>query len=86
MSRADAVLGIDTDEAKVDRLNRVESYTKHIGMDAVASAKVNGIGAPSDLARSDEPGAIPARTRGFKQRLFHTRGRYRASLRSLVKA
>jgi UDP-N-acetyl-D-glucosamine dehydrogenase len=58
-----AVLGFDTDREKVDRLNRGESYIKHIPSERVAEmvAALGGkprFAATDDMARLSEPDAL----------------------------
>jgi len=52
------VLGIDIDTAKVEKLNRSESYIEHISADAIASARSAGFEATSDFTRAGEPDAL----------------------------
>lgn len=53
------VLGFDIDGAKVDQLNRGESYFKHIGADQVAKACNSGnFEATTDFARATEADAL----------------------------
>src|ERR1700692_1233196 len=53
------VLGLDIDSAKVDSLNRGESYIKHIPSEAVAEAVKSGaFSASSDFSRIREVTAI----------------------------
>ena len=52
------VLGIDIDTAKVEKLNRSESYIEHIPADAIASARSAGFEATSDFTRAGEPDAL----------------------------
>lgn len=52
------VLGIDIDGDKVDRLNRGESYIRHIATAAVARARANGFEATTDFSRAGEPDAL----------------------------
>jgi UDP-N-acetyl-D-glucosamine dehydrogenase len=52
------VLGIDIDTAKVDKLNRGESYIEHIPVSAIESARAGGFEATSDFSRAGEPDAL----------------------------
>lgn len=52
------VLGIDIDGDKVDRLNRGESYIRHIATTDVARARENGFEATTDFTRAGEPDAL----------------------------
>jgi UDP-N-acetyl-D-glucosamine dehydrogenase len=52
------VIGLDIDTAKVDKLNRGESYIRHIPATAVAAARANGFSATSDFSRLREADAI----------------------------
>jgi UDP-N-acetyl-D-glucosamine dehydrogenase len=52
------VLGIDIDMAKVDSLNRGESYIRHIAADDVARARECGFEATTDFTRAGEPDAL----------------------------
>ena len=52
------VLGIDIDRDKVDRLNRGESYIRHIATTDVARARENGFEATTDFTRAGEPDAL----------------------------
>jgi UDP-N-acetyl-D-glucosamine dehydrogenase len=52
------VLGIDIDGAKVERLNRGESYINHIKSDDIARAHEHGFEATSDFTRAGEPDAL----------------------------
>jgi UDP-N-acetyl-D-glucosamine dehydrogenase len=52
------VLGIDIDGGKVERLNRGESYIRHIATTDVARARANGFEATSDFTRAGEPDAL----------------------------
>jgi UDP-N-acetyl-D-glucosamine dehydrogenase len=52
------VIGLDIDAAKVEKLNRGESYIRHIDGKAVAAARANGFSATSDFARLREVDAI----------------------------
>jgi len=52
------VLGIDIDGNKVERLNRGESYIRHIASTDVARARANGFEATSDFTRAGEPDAL----------------------------
>jgi len=52
------VLGIDIDGAKVERLNRGESYIKHIDGAAIAAAREHGFEATTDFTRAGEPDAL----------------------------
>ncbi|MCS0582717.1 nucleotide sugar dehydrogenase [Massilia pinisoli] len=52
------VLGIDIDGDKVDRLNRGESYLRHIATTDLARARANGFEATTDFSRADEADAL----------------------------
>jgi len=52
------VLGIDIDGDKVERLNRGESYIRHIATTDVARARENGFEATTDFTRAGEPDAL----------------------------
>jgi UDP-N-acetyl-D-glucosamine dehydrogenase len=52
------VLGIDIDGAKVERLNRGESYMRHIAGADVARARERGFEATTDFTRAGEPDAL----------------------------
>ena len=52
------VLGIDIDGDKVDRLNRGESYIRHIAPTDVAGAREHGFEATTDFTRAGEPDAL----------------------------
>ena len=52
------VIGIDIDPAKVERLNRGQSYIKHIRPEAVARAQAAGFAATTDFSRAREADAI----------------------------
>jgi UDP-N-acetyl-D-glucosamine dehydrogenase len=52
------VLGIDIDTAKVDKLNRGESYIEHIPATAIESARTVGFEATTDFTRANEPDAL----------------------------
>jgi UDP-N-acetyl-D-glucosamine dehydrogenase len=52
------VLGIDIDGAKVERLNRGESYINHIAADDIAGARARGFEATTDFTRAGEPDAL----------------------------
>ena len=52
------VIGIDIDAAKVDRLNRGESYIQHISSAAIATAQSRGFTATSDFSRCAEADAL----------------------------
>lgn len=52
------VLGIDIDTAKVDKLNRGESYIEHIPAAAIESARTVGFEATTDFTRANEPDAL----------------------------
>jgi UDP-N-acetyl-D-glucosamine dehydrogenase len=52
------VLGIDIDGAKVERLNRGESYINHIKSDDIVRAREHGFEATSDFTRAGEPDAL----------------------------
>jgi UDP-N-acetyl-D-glucosamine dehydrogenase len=52
------VLGIDIDGAKVERLNRGESYIHHIAAADIARARERGFEATTDFSRAGEPDAL----------------------------
>jgi len=52
------VLGIDIDGSKVERLNRGESYIKHIPAADIARARSQGFEATTDFTRAGEPDAL----------------------------
>jgi len=52
------VLGIDIDSTKVERLNRGESYIKHIDGADIAAAREHGFEATTDFTRAGEPDAL----------------------------
>lgn len=52
------VLGIDIDQAKVDRLNAGSSYFEHIDQDRIAAALGNGFEASTDFSRAAEADAL----------------------------
>ena len=52
------VLGIDIDTEKVERLNRGESYIKHIDARAIGSARELGFEATADFTRAGEADAL----------------------------
>src|SRR4051794_25600224 len=52
------VLGFDIDPAKVERLNRGESYIGHIPAAEIAEMRGRGFEATSDFTRLSEPDAI----------------------------
>ncbi len=52
------VLGIDIDGTKVERLNRGESYIKHIAGADIAHAREHGFEATTDFTRAGEPDAL----------------------------
>src|SRR5438094_30830 len=52
------VLGFDIDPAKVERLNRGESYIGHIPAAAIQEMRGRGFEATSDFDRLSEPDAI----------------------------
>ncbi|KQQ89177.1 nucleotide sugar dehydrogenase [Massilia sp. Leaf139] len=52
------VLGIDIDTAKVEKLNRGESYIEHIPAAAIESARTVGFEATTDFTRANEPDAL----------------------------
>jgi UDP-N-acetyl-D-glucosamine dehydrogenase len=52
------VLGFDIDQAKVDKLERGESYIGHIGDDAIRAMRAGSFQATSHFERLDEPDAI----------------------------
>ena len=59
VDRGIAVLGFDTDAAKVARLARGESYIGHIGDDAIRAMREGGrFDATDDFARLGEPDAV----------------------------
>ena len=57
-SKGFAVLGFDTDPAKVERLSRGKSYIGHIDDDTIAAMITQGFEATSDFERLREPDAI----------------------------
>ena len=52
------VLGIDIDGAKVERLNRGDSYIRHIAATDIARARERGFEATTDFTRAGEPDAL----------------------------
>jgi UDP-N-acetyl-D-glucosamine dehydrogenase len=52
------VIGLDIDAAKVEKLNRGETYIRHIPQAAVAAARANGFSATSDFSRLREADAV----------------------------
>jgi UDP-N-acetyl-D-glucosamine dehydrogenase len=52
------VLGIDIDGAKVERLNRGESYINHIAAADIVHARDRGFEATTDFSRAGEPDAL----------------------------
>jgi UDP-N-acetyl-D-glucosamine dehydrogenase len=52
------VIGIDIDRAKVERLNRGESYIQHIGTEAIAAARKRGFDATADFSRARDADAL----------------------------
>ncbi|MBO9552023.1 UDP-N-acetyl-D-glucosamine 6-dehydrogenase [Pseudomonas sp.] len=52
------VLGIDIDEAKVDRLNAGQSYIEHIHAEKIAEARKSGFEATTDFSRATECDAL----------------------------
>ena len=52
------VLGIDIDLDKVERLNRGESYIRHIDAEAVGQARERGFEATADFTRAGEADAL----------------------------
>jgi len=52
------VIGLDIDAAKVDRLNRAQSYIEHIRPEAIAAARARGFDATSDFSRVRESDAV----------------------------
>jgi len=52
------VLGIDIDAGKVERLNRGESYMRHIAGADIAAACERGFEASTDFTRAGEPDAL----------------------------
>jgi UDP-N-acetyl-D-glucosamine dehydrogenase len=52
------VLGIDIDGAKIERLNRGESYIRHIKPADIVRARERGFEATSDFTRAGEPDAL----------------------------
>jgi len=52
------VLGFDIDPAKVERLNRGESYIGHIPAEVIATMRQQGFEATVDFGRLNEPDAI----------------------------
>lgn len=56
--RGIAVLGFDVDPAKVDRLERGESYIKHIFPETIRRMRDRGFEATVDFQRLDEPDVV----------------------------
>ncbi len=56
--RGIAVLGFDVDPAKVEKLQRGESYIKHIPAEAIRAMRDTRFEATTDFARLDEPDVI----------------------------
>jgi UDP-N-acetyl-D-glucosamine dehydrogenase len=56
--RGIAVLGFDVDPAKVERLQRGESYIKHIPSATIAAMRQGGFEATVEFCRLDEPDVI----------------------------
>src|SRR5262245_66397185 len=56
--RGIAVLGFDVDPAKVERLQRGESYIKHIPPATIRAMRQGRFEATADVRRRDEPDAI----------------------------
>jgi len=52
------VLGIDIDDAKVDKLNQGNSYIEHITEERIATARRSGFEATSDFSRAGECDAL----------------------------
>ena len=52
------VLGIDIDAAKVERINRGETYIRHIASETVAAARARGFEATSDFSRAAQADAL----------------------------
>jgi UDP-N-acetyl-D-glucosamine dehydrogenase len=52
------VIGLDIDSAKVERLNRSESYIEHIPPASIAGARERGFAATTDFSRVREADAI----------------------------
>jgi UDP-N-acetyl-D-glucosamine dehydrogenase len=52
------VLGIDIDTAKVEKLNRGESYIEHIPVSAIGAAREAGFEATADFTRAGEPDVL----------------------------
>jgi UDP-N-acetyl-D-glucosamine dehydrogenase len=52
------VIGLDIDAAKIEKLNRGESYIRHIPAAAVAAARAGGFTATSEFSRLREADAI----------------------------
>jgi len=52
------VLGIDIDQAKVDMLNRSQSYIEHISSSSIGKAREAGFEATADFARASECAAL----------------------------
>jgi UDP-N-acetyl-D-glucosamine dehydrogenase len=52
------VIGVDIDPAKVERLNRSESYIEHIKPAAIAQARMRGFAATTEFSRVREADAI----------------------------
>src|SRR5688500_17819419 len=52
------VLGIDIDNEKIERLNRGESYIRHIDAKSVCAARELGFEATADFTRAGEADAL----------------------------
>src|SRR5262249_40120837 len=52
------VLGFDVDQAKVDQLERGQSYIGHITPDTIQTMRENGFAATANFQRLDEPDAV----------------------------
>ena len=52
------VLGIDIDAAKVEKLNRGQSYIEHIPAAEIEAARAAGFEATTDFTRAGEPDAL----------------------------
>ena len=54
-----SVIGLDTDQAKVQALNEGKSYIKHISVEQVASARINGLfAATTDFSEIKDANAV----------------------------
>lgn len=52
------VLGLDVDKAKVDKLNRGQSYIEHIGAAAIQATQSRGFEASTDFAKAAQADAL----------------------------